>query len=69
MPNNKGKQKLPRGRFLIAFDSEGMHIRKTLCVTYHGESGEVSYDCKPAYSLKNKVARREIIKLIKMTLK
>jgi len=56
--------RVPRGRFLIAFDNNGIHIRKTVCVTHHGENGEVSYDAKPLYSLKNQEIKKQIIKLI-----
>jgi hypothetical protein len=34
-------------RYLIAIDSGGAHIRETLCVTHHGDTGEVTYDAKP----------------------
>lgn len=37
-------------RFLIAADVNGWHIRETLCVTYHGESGEKTYQAKPIAS-------------------
>lgn len=35
-------------RYLIAFDENGeVHLRRTLCVTHGGDSGEVRYDAKP----------------------
>lgn len=37
-------------RVLVAIDQRGIHLRKTLCVTHHGESGEVHYDTLPLCS-------------------
>jgi hypothetical protein len=37
-------------RFLIAVDEHGYHVRETLCVTHHEESGEVEYDAMPLAS-------------------
>ncbi len=40
-------------RLLLAMDSKSFHLRKTLCVTHHEETGEVTYDAKPISSYKN----------------
>lgn len=40
-------------RILLAIDSEGFHLRKTLCVTHHSESKEVTYDTKPIKSFRS----------------
>jgi hypothetical protein len=37
-------------RIILAFDSQGMHLRKTLLVTHETEQGEVVYDTKPVVS-------------------
>jgi hypothetical protein len=48
----KRQQKMPRltGRFVMAVDSEGVHFRKTLCVTHNDNTGEARYDTKPICS-------------------
>lgn len=37
-----------RKRYLIAIDADGVHVREVLCVTHHGETGEVTYQARPA---------------------
>jgi len=54
---------LLNNRFLLAFDSEGCHVRQTLCVTHHAESGEVQYESKPIIS--GKIIDEAIMKAIK----
>jgi len=38
------------GRFVVARDEKGYHVRQTLCVTHDGVSGESRYDTKPLAS-------------------
>ena len=38
---------MSKARYVIAIDGHGIYLRRTLCVTHHGESGEVQYDSKP----------------------
>ena len=52
-------------RFIIAVDSVGVHFRKTLCTTHHGETGEVTYDAKPLFSTHDKVFKKKLIELLK----
>jgi hypothetical protein len=39
-------------RFIIAIDENGVYLRKTLCVTHHGDTGEVTYNAIPIDRLK-----------------
>lgn len=43
-------------RWLIAHDSEGYHVRKTLFVTHDGDSGEAIYHTKPMGTRKSLLA-------------
>jgi hypothetical protein len=61
--DNKVKQPLS-GRFIIAIDRAGAHISKTEFVVHHGESGKVSYDAIPMYTIKNKPLIKKLIQLI-----
>lgn len=38
------------GRYIVAMDRNGIHIRRTLCVIHRAEQSEVHYHTSPIFS-------------------
>ena len=66
---NEKTKSIPKGRYLIAIDSVGVHLRKTVFVVHNGTNDEVEYQGTPLFSVKNKKLKAEIRKLIEKYIK
>lgn len=51
-------------RFIIAVDGNGVYFRKILYTTFHGETGEITYDAKPLFSTQDKIFKKKLMELV-----